>query len=133
MGANLEATHSRCARDDAGWADPIVGRNQQEEGNMKIASLIAALVATTALTALGQEGVVQDVKHGAKKAGETIKDGLETAGEKTKETAKAVGRKTKDTAETVARKTKETVDGTGENASETVHQTHHTTRKSASK
>ena len=35
---------------------------------MKIASLIAALVATVALTALGQEGVVQDVKHGAKKS-----------------------------------------------------------------
>ena len=84
---------------------------------MKITSLIAALVATAALTALGQEGMVQDVKHGAKKAGETIKDGLETVGEKTKETAKTVGTKTKETAETVARKTKETVDGTGENAS----------------
>ncbi len=70
---------------------------------MKIASLIAALVATAALTALGQEGVVQDVKHGAKKAGETIKDGLETVGEKTKETAKTVGKKTKETAETVGR------------------------------
>jgi|SRR6516162_9089920 hypothetical protein len=76
---------------------------------MKIASLIAALVATAALTALGQEGAIQDVKHGAKKAGETVKDGLETAGEKTKETAKTVGKKTKETAETVARKTKETV------------------------
>ena len=75
---------------------------------MKIASLIAALVATVALTALGQEGVVQDVKHGAKKAGETIKDGLETVGEKTKETAKTVGKKTKETAETVGEKTKET-------------------------
>ena len=73
---------------------------------MKIASLIAALVATAALTALGQEGVVQDVKHGAKKAGETIKDGLETVGEKTKETAKTVGKKTKETAETVASKDK---------------------------
>jgi len=52
---------------------------------MKITSLIAAFVATVALTALGQEGVVQDVKHGAKKAGETVKDGLETVGEKTKE------------------------------------------------
>src|SRR6188472_1606094 len=108
MGANLEATHSRCARDDAGWAEPIVGRNQQEEGNMKIASLIAALVATAALPAFGQEGVIQDVKHGAKKAGETIKDGLQTAGTTAKETAKTVGRKTKETAETVADKTKET-------------------------
>jgi hypothetical protein len=81
---------------------------------MKIASLIAALVATAALTALGQDCVVQDVKHGAKKAGETIKDGLETAGQKTKETAKTVGRKTKETGETVVRKTKQTVDGTGE-------------------
>jgi len=40
---------------------------------MKIASLIAALVATASLTSFAQEGVVQDVKHGAKKAGETIK------------------------------------------------------------
>jgi len=59
---------------------------------MKIVSLIAALVATAAFTALGQDGVIQDVKHGAKKTGETIKDGLETAGEKTKETAKTVGK-----------------------------------------
>ena len=36
---------------------------------MKIASLIAALVTTAALTALGQEGVIHDVKHGTKKAG----------------------------------------------------------------
>ena len=64
---------------------------------MKIMSLIAALVATAALTALGQEGVVQDVKHGAKKTGETIKDGVETVGEKTKDTAKTVGKKTKET------------------------------------
>ena len=92
---------------------------------MKITSLIAAFVATAALTALGQEGVVQDVKHGAKKTGETIKEGVETVGEKTKETAKTVGRKTKETAETVGektketgetvvRKTKQTVNGTGE-------------------
>ena len=111
---------------------------------MKIASLIAALVATAALTALGQEGVVQDVKHGAKKAGETIKDGLETAGEKTKEAAKTVGKKTKETAETVVEKTKEigetvatktkqTVDGADERASETTHKTHHEPRKSASR
>ena len=75
---------------------------------MKIASLITALVATAALTAFGQDGVIQEVKHGAKKAGETIKDGLETAGEKTKETAKTVGKKTKEAAETVGEKTKET-------------------------
>jgi len=73
---------------------------------MKIASLIAVLIATAALTASGQEGVIQDVKHDAKKAGETIKDGLETAGEKKKEAAKTVGKKTKETAETVVRQTK---------------------------
>ena len=100
---------------------------------MKTASLIAALVATAALTAFAQEGVVQDVKHGAKKAGETINDGLETAGEKTKEAAQTVGKKTKETAETVARKTKETVDGTGENASESTRKTHHKSIGSASK
>ena len=109
---------------------------------MKITSLIAACFATVALTALGQEGAIQDVKHGAKKAGETIKDGLETVGEKTKETAKTVGKKTKQTAatvgektketgETVVRKTKETVDGTGEKA--TTQKTHHKSSKSPSK
>jgi hypothetical protein len=111
---------------------------------MKIASLITALVATAALTAFGQEGVIQDVKHGAKKAGETIKDGLETAGATAKETAKTVGKKTKETAETVvektketgetvARKTKQTVDGADERASETTRTTHHESRKSASR
>jgi hypothetical protein len=110
---------------------------------MKITSLIAAFVATVALTALGQDGVVQDVKHGAKKAGETVKDGLETAGEKTKETAKTVGKKTKETAETVGektketgetvvRKTKETVNGTGEKASG-IQKTHHKSKKAAGK
>jgi len=133
MGANLEATYSRCARDDAGWAEPIVGRNQQEEGNMKIASLIAALVATAALTAFGQEGVVQDVKHGAKKAGETIKDGLETAGQKAKETAQTVGEKTKETGETIVRKTKQAVDGTAEKTADTTQKPHHKPRKSTTK
>src|SRR2546429_2486521 len=85
---------------------------------MKIMSVIAVLVATAAVTALGQDGVVQDVKHGAKKTGETIKDGLETAGEKTKETAKTVGKKTKETAETVGAKTKETAQTVGEKAKE---------------
>jgi len=110
---------------------------------MKIASLIAALVATAALTALGQDGVVQDVKHGAKKAGETIKDGVETAAEKTKETAKTVGRKTKEaaqtvgektkeTGQTVVKKTKETVNDTGEKAAGTTR-THHKSRQSSSK
>ena len=37
---------------------------------MKMTSLIAALVVTAALSALGQDGVVQDVMHGAKKAGD---------------------------------------------------------------
>jgi len=77
---------------------------------MKITSLIAAFVVTVALTALGQEGVVQEVKHGAKKAGETVKDGLETVGEKTKET----------------------VNGTGEKASGT-QKTHHKSSRSANK
>jgi hypothetical protein len=119
-----------------GWAasfDPIVERNQQEEGNMKITSLIAALALTVALTAFGQDGVVQDVKHGAKKAGETVRDGLETAGEKTKEAAKTVGKKTKETAETVATKTKETVNGTGEKAAASTRTVHHKSRNAANK
>ena len=43
----------------------------------------------------GQEGVVQDVKHGAKKAGETIKDGLETVGRKQRRLLKRWARKQK--------------------------------------
>ena len=81
---------------------------------MKITSLIVALLAAGTLTAFGQEGTAQDIKHDAKKAGEKIKEGVETVGEKTKHAAETVGEKTKDTAETVGRKTKETVESIGE-------------------
>jgi len=63
---------------------------------MRITSLVIVLVAATALAVLGQEGTIEEAKHGAKKAGETIKNGLETVGEKTKEAAKTVGGKTKE-------------------------------------
>ncbi len=63
---------------------------------MRITGLVIALVTATALAALGQEGTVQEIKHGAKKAGETIKNGLETVGEKTKEAVETVGEKTKE-------------------------------------
>jgi hypothetical protein len=69
--------------------------NEKEE-IMRITSLVIVLVAATALAALGQEGTMQDIKHGAKKAGETIKGGLETVGEKTKEAAETVGEKAKE-------------------------------------
>ena len=80
---------------------------------MRITSLIITLTVATALVALAQEGTLEEVKHGAKKAGQTVKDGLETAGKKTKETAKTVGRNTKETAQAVGQKTKE--------SAETVH------------
>ena len=73
---------------------------------MKITSFIITLTVATALVALAQEGAVEEVKHGAKKAGQTVKDGLETAGKKTKETAQAVGQKTEESAKTVHRKSK---------------------------
>jgi hypothetical protein len=73
---------------------------------MKIANCIVALLVATALTALGQEETMEDLKRGAKKAGETVKDGLETVGEKTKEAAETVGEKTKEAAETVVRESK---------------------------
>jgi hypothetical protein len=78
----------------------------EKEAVMKIASLIITLVAASALVALGQEETLKEIKHGAKKAGETIKDGLETVGEKTKEAAETVGEKTKEAAETVAKESK---------------------------
>ena len=62
---------------------------------MRITSLVIVLVTAAAFAALGQEGTIEDIKHGAKKAGETVKDGLETVGEKAKETAEIVGRKRK--------------------------------------
>jgi uncharacterized membrane protein YukC len=96
--------------------DPFlsIGIANQKEEIMKITSLIVALLAAGTLTAFGQEGTAQDIKHDAKKAGEKIKEGVETVGEKTKHAAETVGEKTKDTAETVGRKTKETVESIGE-------------------
>jgi hypothetical protein len=80
--------------------------NEKKEAIMRITSLIITFVAATALAALGQEGTIEDIKHGAKKAGETVKDGLETVGEKTKEAAETVGEKTKEAAERVAKESK---------------------------
>src|SRR6266498_2256289 len=80
--------------------------NEKEE-IMRITSLVIVLVTAATLAALGQEGTIEEAKHGAKKAGETIKNGLETVGEKTKETAETVGKKTKETVETARQKTKE--------------------------
>jgi hypothetical protein len=97
---------------------PLYKRTNEKEATMKITSLIIALVAATALAALAQEGTLQEVKHGAKKAGQTVKDGVETAGEKTKEAAETVGEKTKETAKTVGRKTKETAQTIGEKTKE---------------
>jgi hypothetical protein len=73
---------------------------------MRIMSLVVGLVAVGLLAAFGQEGTVEDIKDGAKKAGEKIKEGVETVGEKTKKAAETVGEKTKEAAETVARETK---------------------------
>jgi hypothetical protein len=63
---------------------------------MRITSLVIVLVAATALVAFGQEGTLQEIKHGAKKTEETIKNGLATVGEKTKDAAETVGEKTKE-------------------------------------
>src|SRR6202035_1254306 len=85
---------------------------------MKITSLIITLTVATALAVLAQEGTLEDVKHGAKKAGETVKNGLETAGEKTKETAETVGKKTKETTRTVHQKSKKALRKTKTETSE---------------
>jgi hypothetical protein len=92
---------------------PLYKGNEKEE-IMRITSLVIVLVAATALAVLGQEGTIEEAKHGAKKAGETIKNGVETVGEKTKDAAETVGEKTKETAETVGKKTKETVETAGQ-------------------
>jgi hypothetical protein len=90
----------------------------EKEKIMKITSLVIVLVTATALATFGQDGTLQEIKHGAKKTGKTIKNGLETVGEKTKDAAETVGEKTKETAETVGKKTKETVETVGEKTKE---------------
>jgi hypothetical protein len=100
---------------------------------MRAATLIAALVVAGALAALGQEGTVQDIKHGAKKAGEKVKEGAETVGEKTKQAAETVGEKTKETAETVGKKTKEAVETASEKAKEGTRSAYRKSRKAVSK
>jgi hypothetical protein len=115
--------------------DPFlcIGIANEQEEIMRITGLIVALLAAGALAALGQEGTVQDIKHGAKKAGEKIKEGVETVGEKTKQAAETVGEKTKETAETVGRKTKETVETAGEKTKEGTRTAHRKSRKAVNK
>jgi ABC-type Na+ efflux pump permease subunit len=105
----------------------------KKEVVMKIPSLIITLIVATTLVALAQEGTVEDVKHGAKKAGQTVKNGLETAGEKTKEAAETVGEKTKETAKTVGRKTKETAQTVGQKTKETAKTVHRKSKKALNK
>src|SRR5881409_1091936 len=100
---------------------------------MRVTSLIIAVVAAGALAAFGQEGTVEDIKDGAKKAGQKIKEGVETAGEKTKKAAETVGEKTKETAQTVGKKTKEAVETTGEKTTESTKTAHHKSKRAESK
>lgn len=95
---------------------------------MKISILIITLIAATALAALGQEGAVEDVKPGAKEAGQTVKNGVKTAGEKTKETAQTVDQKTKESAKAVHRKSKRALNKpkTGTDGQQSTNQTPNT-------
>jgi hypothetical protein len=111
----------------------VQGKTNKKEAVMKIAGLIVTLTVATALAALAQEGTLQEVKHGAKKAGETVKNGVETAGKKTKEAAETVGEKTKETAEKVGRKTKETAQNIGAKTKETTRTTQRQSKKTSRK
>jgi hypothetical protein len=106
---------------------------KKKEAVMKIPGLIITLIVATALVALAQEGTLEDVKHGAKKAGQTVKNGLETAGEKTKEAAETVGEKTKETAKTVGRKTKETAQTVGQKTKEGAKTVHRKSKRALNK
>jgi hypothetical protein len=116
-------------------SDPLLSIEiaNQEEEIMKTTSLIVALLTAGTLTAFGQQGTVQDIKHEAKKAGEKIKEGAETVGEKTKQAAETVGEKTKETAKTVGRKTKETLDSAGERTNQGSRTAHTKSTKSVEK
>jgi flagellar motor protein MotB len=100
---------------------------------MKTGSLIITFIVATGLAAIAQEETLQDVKHGAKKAGETVKDGVETAGKKTKEAAQTVGEKTKETAKTVGRKTKETAQTVGQKTKEGAKTVHRKSKRALNK
>jgi hypothetical protein len=104
--------------------DPFLIWDINEEEIMRVTTLVIALLAAGTMATLGQEGTIQDIKHGAKKAGEKIKEGVETVGEKTKQAAETVGEKTKETAETVGKKTKETVETAGEKTTEAARTAH---------
>ena len=108
-------------------------KGNEKEEIVRITSLVIVLVAATALAVLGQEGTIEEAKHGAKKAGETIKNGLETVGEKTKDAAETVGEKTKETAETVGKKTKETVETAGQKTKESAKAAGRKSKKSSRK
>jgi hypothetical protein len=111
----------------------VQGTANEKEAVMRITGFVIALVAATSVAALAQEGTLEEVKHGAKKAGQTVKNGLETAGEKTKETAETVGEKTKETAKTVGRKTKETAQAVGQKTKETAKTVHRKSKKALNK
>jgi hypothetical protein len=76
--------------------------------------IIVALLVAVALTAVGEEGVGEQIKEGAKKTGEAIKDTAKAVGKETKAAAKAIGRTTKDTAKAIGRETKEAAETVGE-------------------
>jgi hypothetical protein len=109
------------------------GTANEKEAIMKVTGLIITLVAATSLAAFGQEGTVDEVKQGAKKAGQTVKNGLENAGEKTKDAAETVGEKTKETAKTVGEKTKETAETVGRKTKETARTVHQKSKKALRK
>jgi gas vesicle protein len=115
--------------------DPFlcIGIATEQEEIMRVTGLIVALLAAGSLAVLGQEGTVENVKQGAKKAGEKVKEGVETVGEKTKQAAETVAEKTKETAETVGKKTKETVETVGEKTKEGARTAHRKSKKAVSK
>jgi hypothetical protein len=77
-------------------------------------AIVVAPLMAAALTAVGEEGVGEQIKEGAKKTGEAIKDTAKAVGKETKAAAKAVGRTTKNTAKTIGRETKEAAETVGE-------------------
>jgi hypothetical protein len=80
----------------------------------RASAIVVALLTAAALTAMGEEGVGEQIKEGAKKTGEAIKDTAKAVGKETKAAAKAVGRTAKDTAKTIGRETKEAAETVGE-------------------
>jgi gas vesicle protein len=89
----------------------------------KTTVIVVALLTAVWFTAVGEEGVGQQIKEGVKETGQAIKETAKTVGKEVKTTAKAVGRTTKDTAKAIGTETKHTAETVSEKSKQAWQET----------